>query len=230
LAAVLGLPGSAFAGGSVYVNEIGYAANAAATNGTQFEYIELFNPFSVPTDVTGWTLEDSTGTLYVFGSLAVPAHAFVVVYSNAAAGTIAVDADISDGSATLVAGADWPAGDLVNTGDAVQLYDPFGIIDYVYFDEANVGDATIDDAAVNAGIWKDGAAIDTVAGTTVGRSIALKVDGAAPNQDNAGADAEDLDWMQYALSPGGTPGWWNDPTTIFKDAFETGLLSYWSNF
>jgi len=102
---------------------------------------------------------------------------------------------------------DWTASDLVNSGDAVQLYDPSGaILDFVYYDESNAGDPLIDDAAVAAGLWKDGAAIDTLSSSTVGRGIALKANGETPNEVNAFADAEDLDWKQYDAVTGGTPG------------------------
>jgi len=223
------LAGPALAGGSVVINEIGYAASGAAGEGTQHEYIELFNPYSVPADITGWTIgDDSIPNLFTFPSLVVPAHAFVVVYGYSATGTVTPDADVSDGSAAFIASIGWAFNQYANTGDGVILEDPFGILDFVYYDESNTGDIGVDADAVIAGMWKEGAAIDTVEGLTLGRAIALRVDGQAPNEINPDADAEDLDWMQYDLDPGGTPGTWNDPATIFKDAFESGLLGYWS--
>jgi len=223
------LAGPAFAGGSVVINEIGYAASGSAGEGTKFEYIELFNPYSVPADITGWTIgDDSIPNLFTFPSLVVPAHAFVVVYGYAAAAFVVPDADVSDGSATFIAGNVWATNQYANTGDGVLLEDGFGPLDFVYYDEANTGDIGVDADAVIAGIWKEGAAIDTIDGLTFGRAIALRVDGQTPNEINPDPDAEDLDWMQYDLDPGGTPGTWNDPSTVFKDAFESGLLGYWS--
>jgi hypothetical protein len=87
----------------------------------------------------------------------------------------------------------------------------------------------VDDQAVAEGIWKDGAAVDTLSGSTTGRAIALIEDGAAPNEVNPAADAEDLDWQQYPAATGGTPGRPNDPNDpIFQDGFESGDLSAWT--
>ena len=122
---------------------------------------------------------------------------------------LAEDADLSDGTGRLIA-AGW-------TGAATRspptpatrrkLYDSPGttIQDFVYYDEANTGDATVDDDAVAEGIWKDGAAIDTLSSSTIGRAIALQVDGAAPHEADPAPDAEDSDWMQYTSPSAGRP-------------------------
>lgn len=204
--------------GLLAINEVHFAPDSAATNELlRFEYVELYNRGLEPIQVGGWELHDSTGLLFSFPALAIPPGAFLVVYSSAATGTLSEDVDLTDFSGRLIAGPSWSTSDLVNTGDAVQLFDgPSGSIrDYIYYDEANAGDPLIDDAAVAAGIWKDGAAIDTLsASSSRGRAIALRINGATPSEADAATDAEDNDWFQYTPSVGSTPGQPNVTTTF----------------
>jgi hypothetical protein len=120
-------------------------------------------------------LDQSTGTtkevLYVFASFQLTVGCYAVVYSSAATGTLTGDSDCADDGRAVLIAADWPGGRLANAGDAVYLYADWLTLaflqDFVYYDEANMGDPPVDDEAVALGIWKDGAAIDTLSsGTT----------------------------------------------------------------
>lgn len=219
----------------VVINEINYApSGAAADPKLRFEYVELYNSTATAIDVTGWTLRDldaanADETLFTLSVLALPAYSFLTIHAAAATGTLAEDSDLDDGSGLLIAAGWTGSAGLNNAGDAPQLYDTAGttIQDFVYYDEVNSGDASVDDDAVAEGIWNDGAAIDTLSSGTTGRAIALMVDGEAPNEAVPGA--EDSDWLQYSTVAGGTPGRWNDPTVIFLDRFESGDLGRWSS-
>jgi hypothetical protein len=127
-------------------------------------------------------------------------------------GILAEPPYLSDHSGRVIASAWGGAAGLLNGGDVVELVDPsLTVQDFVFYDEANIGNPAVDDAPVAEGLWKDGAAIDTLSSGTTGRAIALRTDGATPNETNPTADAEDLDWMQYTVAVGGTPGQPNSP-------------------
>ena len=218
LGGCLGTAGAA--PGDVVINEINYAPSASATvNGLKFEYVELYNRGAAAVDVGGWLLRDvnsslAVETLYTFPSMSVPPSAFLTIYANAANGTLAEDSDLSDLSGRFISSS-WVGGagaGLANAGDAVEIVDStLSTLDFVYYDEANVGEPSVDDAAVASGLWKDGVAIDTLSSGTTGRAIALRIDGATPNEVNPTINAEDLDWMQYSAAVGGTPGAPNVP-------------------
>ncbi len=219
----------------VTVNEIQYAPSSGSPDpALRFEHVELYNSTATPLDLSGYTLRDVNAagvqeTLFTLPALALPAYSFLVVYAAAATGTLVEDTDLDDGAGLLIAAAWTGTAGLANAGDAVELYDATNTIqDFVYYDEANAGDAAVDDDAVANGIWKDGAAIDTLSSAVTGRAIALRVDGAAPHEVDPAPDAEDLDWMQYDAVTGGTPGRWNDPATVFLDGFESGGPGHWS--
>jgi lamin tail-like protein len=221
--------GGAAAEGSAVINEIHFAASLSAAVELRYEYVEIYNSGPTTLALDGWRLSDLSSsnafeTIFTFPAFSLPSGCFAVVYAAAAAGSLAEDSDCSDGRAVLIA-ATWTAF-LANAGDAVALdngFPYFELRDFVYYDEANTGDPSVDDAAVAVGIWKDGAAIDTLSSaTSVGRAIALRVDGAAPNEVNVALDAEDLDWQQYPAAVGGTPGRPNVAPSdlIFVDGFE----------
>jgi hypothetical protein len=203
---------------NLVVNEINYAPSASATDlSLRYEYVEVYNRGAAPIAVEGWLLRDINSsqereTLYLFPPLSIPASGFLTVYANAASGILPEDTDLGDHSGRVIASAWVGAAGLLNSGDVVELVDPsLTVQDFVYYDEANIGDPAVDDVPVAEGLWKDGAAIDTLSSGTTGRAIALRTDGATPNEVNPAADAEDLDWMQYALAIGGTPGQPNSP-------------------
>jgi hypothetical protein len=220
--------GSALAGVQlgVVINEIHYGPQSVATGPLKYEYVELYAKVTTP--LAGWQLQDLTpgnidDLLFTFPTLTLPAGAYLVIVSSNAAGVLPEDTDLTDGSGLLIATSLWTA-DLANSGDAVILSDASQVLqDFVYYDEINVGEPSVDDEAVAEGIWKDGAAIDVLSSSTTGRAIALKEDGESPNELNPVADAEDLDWMQYSAADGGTPGGRNRGTVaVFPNEISSG--------
>ena len=208
----------------VIINEINFAADSTdpVIPEVGYEYIELYNRGSLPITLDRWYLRDKAAELYTFpayeDAVTMPPLSFLVIFSSAAEGVFSEDTDLSDGSGRLIAGSSWSAFDLVNTGDAAQLFvSPLEteatIADFVYYDEHNEGDSEVDSLAVAAGIWSEGAAIDTLsASSSVGRAIYLINDGETPHEAS-GNDEEDLDWDQYSSDIGGSPGKRNLPPT-----------------
>lgn len=221
--------GGAFAGAQlgIVINEINYAARSTATGPLKYEYVELYA--KVTTNITGWWLlnldaGNARAPLFQFPSLTLTTGTYLVIVSGNATGDLQEDTDLSDGSGLLIAPLWMGTNGLANSGDAVDLSDApqTTIQDFVYYDEANTGDPTVDDTAVAEGIWKDGAAIDVLSSGTVGRAIALRDDGESPNEVNPAPDAEDQDWMQYSAAEGGTPGASNSGTVgVFSGEVQT---------
>ena len=210
----------------VAINEVNY--NPSGTGALAFEYVEVHNPTTTARDLSGWTLRDLDSTaqpelLLAFPPIALTPGCFLLVLPQTAAASFSDDLDCGDGSARIVAPG-WDAGrTLANGGDAVSLSDQTSTLqDFVYYDEQDSGDVVADDQAVAEGIWKNGAAIATIAGGIAGRAIALRADGAHPNRVVLIAGAEDLDWVQFTAAQAGTPGARNFPalTVLFRDGFE----------
>jgi hypothetical protein len=106
--------------GKVVINEIHY--NPAATQGNDniFEFIELANTDSLPIVLDQFSfLAGVSHTFTVFDTL--PGNGFVVV---------AIDSAAYPGS------IQWTAGNLVNSGELIQLIDPMGAaVDSVIYDD-----------------------------------------------------------------------------------------------
>jgi hypothetical protein len=201
----------------IAINEINYAPNASSSDSLRFEYVEIYNRGTNPVALGGWQLRDVNSSqvrenLYIFAPMSLPSSAFLTIYSSGASGILAEDTDLGDGTGLVISTAWSGTAGLNNSGDVVEIVDSaLASIDFVYYDEADTGEAALDDAAVAEEQWKNAAAIDTLSAGTTGRSIALRIDGATPNEVNPVSNAEDLDWMQYTLSVGGTPGRTNTP-------------------
>lgn len=206
----------------VVINEVNFAADI--TNPVEpelgFEYVELYNRGTGTITLADWRLRDSSAALYIFPagaeSIVMPSGSYLLIFSSSAQGSpdITEDTDLSDGVGTLIADSTWVSSDLVNTGDAVQLYsgpveDSVTIADFIYYDEINEGNGSVDAKAVAAGIWASQSAIDTLGGqASVGRAIYLLQDGQS-SHEAVGDDEEDLDWGQYPEYYGGSPGFAN---------------------
>jgi len=209
----------------IVINEINFAPDDANPNvELRFEYIELFNRGNVSVNLDEWYLKDESADLFTFptGGQAVtmPPQSYLVIYSGQAEGSLNQDKNLNDGVGRLIAGTSWNNYDLTNSGDSVQIFtspsslDPAGLADFVSFDQDDAeDDAAVDDVAVSAGLWSNGAAIDTAgAQYSVGRAIYLIVDGRT-DHEASGGDDEDLDWAQYGVDTGGSPGLRNLPIT-----------------
>jgi hypothetical protein len=205
----------------IVINEVNFAPHTNPLSGQpelSYEYVELYNRGEYSVTLEGWHLKDSASLLYNFpsGDASINMHteSFLLIMSSAAQGIFSVDTDLSDGSGRLIAGEEWTEADLTNSGDAVQLYvnpaeDSVSIADFVYYDEVNLGNSTVDAVAVSAGLWSSSSAVDTLgASSSVGRAIYLLVDGQS-SHEALGNDQEDQDWGQYPAYYGGSPGYTN---------------------
>src|SRR6185503_12029904 len=171
-------PQAGVAQAAAVINEIHYAPAAAAAPELRFEYVEIYNNEPATVDLSGWALSNlSSGNalevLFTFPDFALTGGCYAVVYSSAATGTLTPDLDCADdGRARLIA-PDWTGTHLLaNAGDAVYLHTEssqfLDLRDFVYYDEVNTGDSSVDDQAVAVGLWKDGEAIDTLSSGTTG--------------------------------------------------------------
>jgi len=114
---------------SLLINEVAWAGTAASSND---EWIELYNPGSVPINLSGWVLKavDGTPTINLpSGYLLQPNSYFLIERTD--------DTTVSDITADFIF-----TGDLGNSGEILQLLDPLNRV--------------VDTANSNGGLWPAG--------------------------------------------------------------------------
>ena len=116
------------AGGSVVISEVAWAGTASGF--TSDEWLELYNPTSMPINISGWTLRDSDASLDILLNGTVPALSFFLLERTD-------DTTVADMPADQIY-----TGSLLNSGDTLTLRD--------------AGNQIIDSANSNGGAWPAG--------------------------------------------------------------------------
>ncbi|HUS84899.1 MAG TPA: lamin tail domain-containing protein [Anaerolineales bacterium] len=94
------------------INEIAWAGTAASSSD---EWIELFNPNTIPVDLTGWSLSDDGDTsVILMGKIAAYSYFLLERTDDNAISNIAADLVYS--------------GNLNNNGERLELRDPSGVV------------------------------------------------------------------------------------------------------
>jgi hypothetical protein len=211
----------------VVINEISYAAKTGdPVVEVRYEYVELYNRGATAVSLDGWRIVSRYLALWAqlpsgTDAITLPPGAFLAVFPAAASADVTQDLDFTDLRGRYLAPA--TSGSFSNAGDSVQVYCSSvyaaeTIVDFVSYSEvggtydaaAGTGeyDPSVDEYAVQAGIWVKGYAIDVGSGWQ-GRALALAADGQTPNETTVPG----LDWIQYtdvcpnsSVLLGGTPG------------------------
>lgn len=97
---------------SVVINEIAWAGSA---DGSNDEWIELYNVTNSPVDLSGWYIEDDVEAVYMIESGTVPAHGYFLIEDTQEA--------VSTYQAQVVTGLS-----LANAGDSLVLKNKTGVV------------------------------------------------------------------------------------------------------
>ncbi len=130
---------------SILINEVAWAGTAASTSD---EWIELYNPGTNPVNLTGWILKGADGTPNIALTGTLPAGGYFLLERTD-------DNTVSDIAADQIF-----SGDVGNTNESLQLWDP--------------SNRLIDTANSNGGNWPAGSS--TTFGSMERRAVIIDSD------------------------------------------------------